>query len=59
MIFYKGTSLDKYIDFYLTNRLKGIFHIYKNSENKFHYKSDKSLNPIDLNFWTYIKTIKL
>ena len=59
MIFYKGTTIEDYIDFHLNNRLKGVFDLYKNKDGKFHHKSKLSLNEIDLTFWTYIKTIVL
>ena len=59
MILYKGTTIEDYIDFHLINRLKGTFDLYKNKDGEFHYKPKLSFNEIDLNFWTYIKTIEL
>jgi hypothetical protein len=56
---YKGTTLQSFIDFHLTGKLKGVFHIYKNIDNKYHYKSDKCKINIDLNFWKYVKTINI
>lgn len=58
-LIYRGGNLQSYIDFHLTGKLKGVFHIYQNADKKYHYKSDRCKNYIDLDFWKYVKTITI
>lgn len=51
-------KIEEYKSSHLKN-LSGSFKIYRNKENKFlHIPKDLNIK-IDLDFWTYIKTIEL
>lgn len=51
-------SLKEYKNSHL-KRLSGSFKIYINKENKFLHLPSESDIKVDLNFWRYIKTIKI